>query len=171
MLRLLCVLSLGFVASALARDVPYVPTPHAVVDKMLEVAQVGPNDVVYDLGCGDGRIVIAAAKKGARGVGIDIDEQRIREAKSNAAAAGVADRVQFRQEDLFKTDFREATVVTMYLLTSVNMRLRPRLLAELKPGTRIVSHAFDLGDWKPLETHKVGSSTVYYWVVPQPGAR
>ena len=167
MLRLLCVLSLGFVASALARDVPYVPTPHAVVDKMLEVAQVGPNDVVYDLGCGDGRIVIAAAKKGARGVGIDIDEQRIREARSNAAAAGVADRVQFRQEDLFKTDFREATVVTMYLLTSVNMRLRPRLLAELKPGTRIVSHAFDLGDWKPLETHKVGSSTVYYWVVPQ----
>ncbi|HEX7218972.1 MAG TPA: class I SAM-dependent methyltransferase [Burkholderiales bacterium] len=167
MLRLLFVLSLGFVASALARDVPYVPTPHAVVDKMLEVAQVGPNDVVYDLGCGDGRIVIAAAKKGARGVGIDIDEQRIREARSNAAAAGVADRVQFRQEDLFKTDFREATVVTMYLLTSVNMRLRPRLLAELKPGTRIVSHAFDLGDWKPLETHKVGSSTVYYWVVPQ----
>jgi 2-polyprenyl-3-methyl-5-hydroxy-6-metoxy-1,4-benzoquinol methylase len=167
MLRLLFVLSLGFVASALARDEPYVPTPHAVVDKMLEVAQVGPNDVVYDLGCGDGRIVIAAAKKGARGVGIDIDEQRIREARSNAAAAGVADRVQFRQEDLFKTDFREATVVTMYLLTSVNMRLRPRLLAELKPGTRIVSHAFDLGDWKPLETHKVGSSTVYYWVVPQ----
>jgi precorrin-6B methylase 2 len=167
MLRLLCVLSLGFVASALARDVPYVPTPHAVVDKMLEVAKVGPNDVVYDLGCGDGRIVIAAAKKGARAVGIDIDEQRIREAKSNAAAAGVADRVQFRQEDLFKTDFREATVVTMYLLTSVNMRLRPRLLAELKPGTRIVSHAFDLGDWKPLETHKVGSSTVYYWVVPE----
>ncbi len=167
MLRLLFVLSLGFVASALARDVPYVPTPHAVVDKMLEVAQVGPNDVVYDLGCGDGRIVIAAAKKGARGVGIDIDEQRIREARSNAAAAGVADRVQFRQEDLFKTDFREATVVTMYLLTSVNLRLRPRLLAELKPGTRIVSHAFDLGDWKPLETHKVGSSTVYYWVVPQ----
>ena len=166
MLRLLCALSLGFVASALARDVPYVPTPHAVVDKMLEVAKVGPNDVVYDLGCGDGRIVIAAAKKGARGVGIDIDEQRIREAKSNAAAAGVADRVQFRQEDLFKTDLREATVVTMYLLTSVNMRLRPRLLAELKPGTRIVSHAFDLGDWKPLETHKVGSSTVYYWVVP-----
>jgi SAM-dependent methyltransferase len=167
MLRLLCVLSLGFVATALARDVPYVPTPHAVVEKMLEVAKVGPNDLVYDLGSGDGRIVIAAAKRGARGVGIDIDDQRVWEAKNNARAAGVAGRVQFRQEDIFQTDFREATVVTMYLLTSVNMRLRPRLLAELKPGTRIVSHAFDLGDWKPLETHKVGSSTVYYWVVPE----
>ena len=167
MLRLLGFVSLAFVATALARDVPYVPTPQAVVEKMLEVAKVGPGDLVYDLGSGDGRIVIAAAKKGARGVGIDIDEQRIWEAKNNAIAAGVADRVQFRQEDIFKTDFREATVVTMYLLTSVNLRLRPRLLAELKPGTRIVSHAFDLGDWKPLETHKVGSSTVYYWVVPE----
>ena len=167
MLRLLCVLSLGLVAPALARDVPYVPTPHAVVEKMLEVAKVGPNDLVYDLGSGDGRIVIAAAKRGARGVGIDIDDQRVWEAKNNARAAGVAERVQFRQEDIFQTDFREATVVTMYLLTSVNMRLRPRLLAELKLGTRIVSHAFDLGDWKPLETHKVGSSTVYYWVVPE----
>ena len=167
MLRLLCVLSLGLVATALARDVPYVPTPHAVVEKMLEVAKVGPNDLVYDLGSGDGRIVIAAAKRGARGVGIDIDDQRVWEAKNNARAAGVAERVQFRQEDIFQTDFREATVVTMYLLTSVNMRLRPRLRAELKPGTRIVSHAFDLGDWKPLETHKVGSSTVYYWVVPE----
>ena len=167
MLRLLCILCLAFAPAALARDVPYVPTPHAVVEKMLEVAKVGPQDVVYDLGSGDGRIVIAAAKKGARGVGIDIDDQRVWEAKNNALAAGVAERVQFRQEDIFQTDFREATVVTMYLLTSVNLRLRPRLLAELKPGTRIVSHAFDLGDWKPLETHKVGSSTVYYWVVPE----
>jgi SAM-dependent methyltransferase len=154
-------------ASVLARDVPYVPTPERVVAKMLEVAKVGPNDVVYDLGSGDGRIVIAAAKKGARGVGIDIDAERIWEAKNNAIAAGVAERVQFRQEDLFKTDFREATVVTMYLLSAVNLKLRPRLLADLKPGTRIVSHAFDMGDWKPLETHKVGSSTVYYWVVPE----
>jgi SAM-dependent methyltransferase len=154
-------------ASVLARDVPYVPTPERVVAKMLEVAKVGPNDVVYDLGSGDGRIVIAAAKKGARGVGIDIDAERIWEAKNNAIAAGVAERVQFRQEDLFKTDFREATVVTMYLLSAVNLKLRPRLLAELRPGTRIVSHAFDMGDWKPLETHKVGSSTVYYWVVPE----
>ena len=167
MLRLLCVLCLAFAPAALARDVPYVPTPQAVVDKMLEVAKVGPRDVVYDLGSGDGRIVIAAAKKGARAVGIDIDEQRIWEANNNAIAAGVAERVQFRQQDIFKADFREATVVTMYLLTGVNMKLRPRLLAELKPGTRIVSHAFDMGDWKPLETYKVGSSTVYYWVIPE----
>ena len=166
MLRLLCVLCLALAPAALARDVPYVPTPNAVVDKMLEVAKVGPQDVVYDLGSGDGRIVIAAAKKGARAVGIDIDEQRIWEANNNAIAAGVAGRVQFRQQDIFKADFREATVVTMYLLSGVNMKLRPRLLAELKPGTRIVSHAFDMGDWKPLETHKVGSSTVYYWVIP-----
>ena len=166
-LRLLLLFGSLFVASALARDVPYVPTPQAVVDKMLEVAKVGPDDVVYDLGSGDGRIVIAAAKKGARGVGIDIDSDRIWEARNNAIAAGVAERVQFRQEDIFKTQFSEATVVTMYLLTGVNMKLRPRLLAELRPGTRIVSHAFDMGDWKPLETHKVGSSTVYYWVVPE----
>ena len=166
-LRLLLLFTSLLVASALARDVPYVPTPAAVVDKMLEVAKVGPDDVVYDLGSGDGRIVIAAAKKGARAVGIDIDADRIWEARNNAIAAGVAERAQFRQEDIFQADFREATVVTMYLLTGVNMKLRPRLLAELKPGTRIVSHAFNMGDWKPLETHKVGSSTVYFWVVPE----
>lgn len=147
--------------------VPYVQTPMEIVERMMRMAEVTKGDYVIDLGSGDGRIVIAAAKKGARAVGIDIDDQRIWEAKNNARAAGVGERVQFRQEDIFQTDFREATVVTMYLLTSVNMRLRPRLLAELKPGTRIVSHAFDLGDWKPLETHKVGSSTVYYWVVPE----
>jgi ubiquinone/menaquinone biosynthesis C-methylase UbiE len=156
------------VASALARDVPYVPTPEKVVERMLDIAQVGPNDLVYDLGSGDGRIVIAAAKKhGARGVGIDIDPDRIREARANARSAGVSDRVEFREADLFKTDLGEATVVTLYLLSSVNLQLRPKLLSELKPGTRIVSHAFDMGDWKPLKTEKVGSSTVYYWVVPE----
>jgi ubiquinone/menaquinone biosynthesis C-methylase UbiE len=157
-----------FLPSALARDVPYVPTPEQVVERMLEVANVGPNDLVYDLGSGDGRIVIAAAKKhGARGVGIDIDPDRIREARANARSAGVSDRVEFREGDLFKTDLSQASVVTLYLLSSVNLQLRPKLLNELKPGTRIVSHAFDMGDWKPLKVEKVGSSTVYYWVVPE----
>jgi len=157
---------------ALARDVPFVPTPEKVVERMLDIAQVGPNDVVYDLGSGDGRIVIAAAKKhGARGVGIDIDPERIREARANARSAGVSSRVEFREGDLFKADLSQATVVTLYLLSSVNLQLRPKLLSELKPGTRIVSHAFDMGDWKPLRTEKVGSSTVYYWVVPAASGR
>jgi hypothetical protein len=133
--------------------VPFVPTPERVVEKMLEVAKVGPKDVVYDLGSGDGRIVI--------------DPERIQEARDNARKAGVSERVEFRQEDLFKADFREATVVTMYLLSAVNLQLRPKLLAELKPGTRIVSHAFDMGDWMPVATYRVGGSTVYYWVVPE----
>lgn len=157
----LLLLQVGF-----ARDVPFVPTPDAVVDRMLEVAKVGPNDVVYDLGSGDGRIVIAAAKKGARAVGIDIDPERIREARANARRAGVGKRVEFRQGDLFKADIQDATVVTLYLLSGVNQRLRPKLLSELKPGTRVVSHAFDMGDWKPASEEQVGSSTVYYWVVP-----
>ena len=156
-----------FLQPALARDVPFVPTPERVVAKMLEVAKVGPRDVVYDLGSGDGRIVIAAAKKGARAVGIDIDPERIREARENARRAGVTKRVEFREGDLFKADFSDATVVTLYLLSGVNLKLRPKLLAELKPGTRIVSHGFDMGDWKPTGTYSVGSSTVYYWVVPK----
>ena len=150
-----------------ARDVPFVPTPEAVVDKMLELAKVGPNDVVYDLGSGDGRIVIAAAKKGARAVGIDIDPERIREARANARQAGVGKQVEFRQGDLFQANLKEATVVTLYLLSSVNEKLKPKLLAELKPGTRVVSHAFDMGDWKPVSEERVGSSTVYYWVIPE----
>jgi ubiquinone/menaquinone biosynthesis C-methylase UbiE len=150
-----------------ARDVPFVPTPEHVVGEMLDLAKVGPNDVVYDLGSGDGRIVIAAAKKhGARGVGIDIDPQRIREARANARAAGVAGRVEFRQGDLFKTDISEATVVTLYLLTAVNRQLKPKLLKELKPGTRVVSHAFDMGEWQPVASRSVGTSTIYYWIVP-----
>jgi ubiquinone/menaquinone biosynthesis C-methylase UbiE len=156
-----------FLQPALARDVPFVPSPERVVAKMLEVAKVGPKDVVYDLGSGDGRIVIAAAKKGARGVGIDIDPDRIREARENARRAGVTKRVEFREGDLFKADFSDATVVTLYLLSGVNLKLRPKLLAELKPGTRVVSHGFDMGDWKPTATHTVGTSTVYYWVVPR----
>jgi tRNA G37 N-methylase Trm5 len=152
--------------AALARDVPFVPTPEAVVDRMLEVARVGPNDVVYDLGSGDGRIVIAAAKKGARAVGIDIDPQRIREARENARKAGVEKRVEFRQGDLFEADLSGATVVTLYLLSTINQKVRPKLLSELKPGTRIVSHAFDMGDWKPESVERVGSSTIYSWVVP-----
>lgn len=148
-------------------DVPYVPTSNAVVEAMLQMAKVTKNDVVYDLGCGDGRIVITAAKKyGATGTGIDINPQRITEAKKNAEAAQVTDKVTFREGDLFETDFSEATVVTLYLLPAVNLKLRPILLEQLKPGTRIVSHAFDMGDWKPEQTKEVNGSTIYFWTVP-----
>ncbi len=149
------------------RDVPYVPTSEAVVEAMLALAKVTKNDLVYDLGCGDGRIVVTAAKKyGARGVGIDIDPQRIREANENARKSGVADRVRFIQNDLFKSDFSDATVVTLYLLPAVNLKLRPQLMKQLKPGTRIVSHAFDMGDWKPEKTVEVDGTTIYFWTVP-----
>jgi hypothetical protein len=152
-------------------DVPYVPTHEKVVDEMLKVAKVGKNDVLYDLGSGDGRIPITAAKRwGTRGVGVDIDPERVKEARANATRAGVADKVRFMQQDLFDTDIKEATVVTLYLLPDVNLKLRPKLLAELKPGTRVVSHNYDMGDWKPLKTITVklsdGEHTVYYWVVP-----
>ncbi|MGH9834210.1 MAG: SAM-dependent methyltransferase [Blastocatellia bacterium] len=155
-------------------EVPYVPTPDKVVEEMLRLANVGKNDVVYDLGCGDGRIVITAALKyGARGVGVDIDAERIKESNENARKAGVTDRVKFLQQDLFETNFSEATVVTLYLLPDVNLKLRPKLLSELKPGTRIVSHAFDMGDWKPEKVVKVPGNdrerTIYYWVVPAGG--
>ena len=150
------------------RDVPYVPTPQTVVDEMLKIAAVTKNDVVYDLGCGDGRIVITAAKKyGARGVGIDIDPVRIKEANANAAQAGVTDRVKFIEQNLFETDFKEATVVTLYLLPEVNLRLRPKLWSDLKPGTRVVSHAFDMGDWKPDRTEQFEGKTIHYWVIPE----
>jgi SAM-dependent methyltransferase len=153
---------------AFAYDVPFVPTPEQVVAGMLELAKVGPKDVVYDLGSGDGRIVIAAARlHGARGVGIDIDPQRVKEARDNARKAGVAGRVEFREGDLFKADIGEATVVTLYLLPRINLQVRPKLLSELKAGTRIVSHGFDMGDWQPAATRKVGTSTVYYWIVPE----
>jgi trans-aconitate methyltransferase len=151
-------------------EVPYVPTHELIVAEMLKVAKVGKNDVLYDLGSGDGRIPITAAKRfGTRGVGIDVDPARITEARENAKKAGVTDKVKFMQQDLFETDIKEATVVTLYLLPEVNMRLRPKLLADLKPGTRIVSHNYDMGDWKPLQTITLKvpeEHTIYYWVVP-----
>ncbi len=145
-------------------DVIFVPTPNEVVDKMLELAAVTSDDVVYDLGSGDGRIPITAAQRyGVRAVGVDIDPQRIREARENARNARVEDKVRFIEGDLFEADIAEATVVTLYLLTRLNARLRPRLLKELKPGTRIVSHAFGMGDWKPEQLVYVGTSAVYLW--------
>ena len=148
-------------------DVIFVPTRELVIEAMLKAANVTPNDVVYDLGCGDGRIVVAAAKLGARAVGIDIDPQRIKEANENAAKNGVTGKVQFRQEDLFEADIREATVVTLYLLPSLNVKLRPRLMEQLRPGTRIVSHDFDMGDWAPEQTLSVDGKTVYLWTIPK----
>ena len=147
-------------------DVFYVPTPPAVVDAMLKMANVTSTDVVYDLGCGDGRIPIAAAQKyGARGIGIDIDPARIAEANENAKAAGVTDKVKFLNEDLFTSDFRDATVVTLYLLPSLNEKLMPKLKAELKPGTRIVSHAFRMGDWPPERQEEVDGKMIYFWTI------
>jgi len=150
-------------------DVIYVPTPPEVVAAMLKVAKVGPGDVVYDLGCGDGRIVISAVKDfGAKtGVGIDIDPQRIKEARENVRQAGVADKVTILEADLFTTDISRATVVTLYLLPSLNRKLMPKLMAELKPGTRIVSHAFDMGDWAPEQELEVNGRHVYYWTIPK----
>ncbi|MGH1395233.1 MAG: class I SAM-dependent methyltransferase [Trichormus sp.] len=149
-------------------DVPYVPTPQPVVDAMLEVAKVNKDDVLYDVGSGDGRIVNTAAQKyGTRGIGIDISPERIQEANINAQKAGVTDRVKFIQQDLFNTDLSDATVVTLYLLPDINLKLRPKLFKELKPGTRVVSHAFDMGDWQPDKTLQVDGRTIYYWVIPE----
>ena len=146
---------------------PYVSTPERVVDEMLEIADVRAQDIVYDLGSGDGRIVIAAAKRfGARGVGIEINPALIREANENAGQAGVAHLVRFVESDFFVADLRQATVVTLYLLPEVNRQLLPKLLAELQPGTRIVSYRYDLGAWAPEKTVRVSRGTVYYWVVP-----
>jgi ribosomal protein L11 methylase PrmA len=149
-------------------DVIFVPTPQEVVEDMLRLANVRKGDVLYDLGSGDGRIPVTAAKLyGVRAVGIDIDPERIREAQENARRHGVDALVQFRMEDLFKADFRDATVVTLYLLPDLNLKLRPRLLRELRPGTRIVSHQFDMGTWKPDKKLESNGRTVYYWVVPE----
>lgn len=153
-------------------DVPYVPTPQNIVDRMLDIADVQPGDYVIDLGSGDGRIVISAVKRGAWGHGIDLNPKRIEEARANAEAEGISDRVMFLEQNLFETDFSQASVITMYLLNSVNRKLRPHLLEKLEPGTRIVSHSFDMGDWEPEEQHEVksetsgGTHTVYYWVIP-----
>jgi precorrin-6B methylase 2 len=148
-----------------APDTIYLPTPDQVVTAMLRMANVGRGDVVYDLGSGDGRIVIAAVKEfgAARGVGVELDATRVLEANENARRAGVRDRVEFRQQDLFETDLRPATVVTLYLGAGMNLRLRPKLLAELGAGSRIVSHAFDMGDWLPLDTRTVNGRPVFLW--------
>jgi SAM-dependent methyltransferase len=157
-------------------DVPYVPTTEEAVKAMLKLADVKKTDIVYDLGCGDGRIVIAAAKEfGAHGVGIDINPVRIGEAKANAKKAGVEDLVRFEENDLFQADIHEASVVTIFLLSEINLKLRPKLLRELKPGTRLVSNTFDMGDWKPDKEATVGdddqenflSHRLYLWIVPE----
>lgn len=164
----------GFVPRASAQsidaaqlDVPYVPTPQNVVDRMLELAEIKPGDYVIDLGSGDGRIPITAARRhGVRALGVDLDPQRIREANDNAREAGVTERVEFRQQDLFETSISEASVLTMYLLPVVNLRLRPRLLYELKPGSRIVSHSFRLGEWEADHFEEIGDSDIFFWIVP-----
>ena len=156
-------------------DVPFVPTTDEAVAAMLKLADVKKGDIVYDLGCGDGRIVIGAAKLGARAVGIDINPVRIAEAKENAKKAGVLDRVRFEENDLFEADIHEATVVTLFLLSSVNLKLRPKLMQDLKPGTRVVSNTFDMGDWKAEKEVTVGnpdeesylSHHLYLWTIPQ----
>lgn len=148
-------------------DVPFVPTDEDVVEAMLEMANVGPKDVLYDLGCGDGRIVVAAAKEwGTRGIGIDIDPMRIAEAMEYAGWSKVEGFVDFIEDDIFTADFSEATAVTLYLLQSINEQLRPRILTELRPGTRVVSHAFDMGKWKADETRQIGGVNIYKWIVP-----
>jgi len=151
-----------------AGDVPFVESPEPIVTKMLNLANTTEDDVVYDLGSGDGRIVIQAATEfGARGVGIEIKPHLVKEARKNAAAAGVADRTEFRQGDLFNADISEATVVTLYLLPSVNTKLRPKLFRELAPGTRVVSHDFDMDEWEPDTTWQSGGETVYRWTIPE----
>ena len=154
-------------ASPQSLDVPYVPTPQEVVERMLQMAKVGKNDVLFDLGCGDGRIVVTAAKAhGARGTGIDLDPERIREARKNAEQAGVASKVNFKVADLFETDVSAASVVTLYLLPNVNTRLRPQLWKQLKVGSRVVSHAFDMGpEWPPEKTDSVDGRSIYYWTI------
>lgn len=147
-------------------DVIYVPTPQQVVDRMLQLAKVGPGDYMIDFGCGDGRMVVTAAKLGARGYGVDINPQRIKEANENAAKAGVTDKVEFKIANLFEQDLSKADVMAMYLLTDINLRLRPKILDTMKPGTRIVSHAFDMGDWKPEVHENVDGRNVYFWIVP-----
>jgi len=180
-----CVAALAVIAASIALlltatpeppsrrpDVRYEPTPPRVVQAMLQLAQVGANDVVYDLGCGDDRIVIAAAQRGARGVGIDIDPQRIAKAHANAHAAEVVDRVHFVQQDLFAADIREATVVMLYLSPAVNRHLRRKLWRDLQPGTRVVSHRHAMGDWAPEQTMHVDGRPLYYWVIrAQPTGR
>jgi tRNA G37 N-methylase Trm5 len=146
--------------------VPFVPTPQEVVDKMIELGGVKKGDTVYDLGSGDGRIVITAAKKGARAVGFEIDGGLVKESRENIKKAGVENLAEIRHQDILTVDLSPANVVTMYLLPDVNMKLRPNVLSQMKPGSRVVSHAFDMGDWKPDKTERVNGRTVYLWIVP-----
>jgi SAM-dependent methyltransferase len=153
--------------SAISKDVAYVTTPQRVVDRMLEMANVSEDDVVYDLGSGDGRIVTTAAQRyGARGVGIEIDPKLIRMARSKARLVGVTDQVTFRKANLFDVDLHEASVVTLYLGGDLNLRLRPKLLLQLDPGDRVVSHDFDMGAWTPDRVEKLAGSTLYLWTIP-----
>jgi len=151
------------------KDVPYVPTPPDVVESMLKLGKATAGDIHYDLGCGDGRIVIAAVQKfgAARGTGYDIDPERIKEAVENAKQAGVSDKTKFILGNLFEADFRDATIITLYLLPEVNLKLRPKLLKDLKVGSRIVSHQFDMGDWAPDRVIKMDWRTIYMWVVTE----
>jgi SAM-dependent methyltransferase len=149
--------------------VPFVPTPQEVVDKMIELAGVKKGDTVYDLGSGDGRIVITAAKKGARAVGFDVDGSLVKESRENIRKAGVQNLAEIRQQDILTVDLSPASVVTMYLLPDVNLKLKPNLLSQLKPGSRVVSHAFDMGDWQPDKTERVNGRTIYLWTIPAKG--
>jgi SAM-dependent methyltransferase len=149
-------------------EVPYVPTPPEIVEAMLKLGEIKNGDFVIDLGCGDGRIVVMAAEKfGARGIGYDINPERIKEANENAEKAKVVNKVKFIEKNLFDADIHEATLVTLYLLPDVNMRLRPKLWKDLKPGTRVVSHSFDMGDWKPEKKVEINGRTLYFWRVPK----
>ncbi len=155
-------------APARTPDVPFVPTSQELVVAMLKLADVHPGDTVIDLGSGDGRIVITAAKQfGATGIGVDINPERIKEATANARKEGVADKVKFIEGDLFDADIHNASVVTLYLLPNVNLKLRPKLLRDLKPGTRVVSHSFDMDDWKPDKEQEVNGSRLYLWIIPK----
>jgi ubiquinone/menaquinone biosynthesis C-methylase UbiE len=159
-------ISIGVSGLANAQDVVYVPTQQKVVDAMLKLADVKKSDIVYDLGCGDGRMVITAAQTyGTKGKGIDIDPQRIKEANENAQNAGVTDKVEFVLANLFEADVREASVVTLYLLESLNLKLRPKLLEQLKPGSRVVSNTFSMGDWVPDKVESVDGYTIYLWTI------
>lgn len=159
-------------APAKAPDIYYAPTRQAVADAMLTLAHVGPGDVVYDLGSGDGRIVILAAQKyGARGVGIEIDPALVARSRTIAEEGGVADRVRFIEGDLFAANLADATVVTLYLSASINAQLEPKLRRELKPGTRIVSEQFPIGQWMPDQTITSTGQTLFLWIVPDPGSR
>ena len=171
LLTMLFVVASGGQAPTRHPDVLYAPTPQNVVDAMLKLAAVGPRDVVYDLGCGDGRLVVSAALLGARGVGIDIDQTRVNEATANVRRKGLSDRVTILNDDLFVADIGDATGVTLFLLPDLNLRLRSKLWRELKPGTRIVSHLWDMGDWKPDRKIIVNENNiVYLWTIPADAA-